>query len=199
MKFINTKISKKQAEFILHNHSNIFSYPIYHLDLINPKNKLKRFWKRKYNDTYVFIKRIFDIINIEDKTIYDFGCNIGTLSFLALEYNPKVVYGIDIDENILSLANYIKNINYAKKPIYFIKGDITSEKIVFKDNNLGLLVNLPFGPIETMVEDVTKFLSINATEILITDELYDDKLEHIFNKFYNIKKKFGYYNVYRHE
>jgi len=198
MKLINKLISKEEATYYMHNHSNIFSFPIYHESIIDPYKCFNRHWERRYNDTYIFLNKLFsDVISVKDKIIYDFTCNIGTNSFLVSNYKPTIVYGIDTDYICLLIAHYIKKSKFNNYLIYFIEGDITNEKVITdKKDTLGLLVNLPFNDLKSMYDQVHLFLDKNATDCLITDSLYDIELEDLFMQYYKQKEQYNYYSVY---
>jgi hypothetical protein len=197
MKLIRNVISKEEATYLIHNHPNIFSLPLYHDSIIDPHVPLNRIWGGKYNDTSIFLRSIFrDCLQIEGKIVYDFTCNIGTSSFLSLSYKPSVVYGIDIDTVCLLIARYIKEYMFSSNLIYFIEGDITTEKIVTNEkDSVGLLLNLPFGEIEDMYIQVSRFLKKNATNYLVTDNYKE--LEDLFLQYYTHKEECGHYNIYR--
>lgn len=199
MKLITENIDKKTASNYFHTHENIFSFPIYHKSIIDPNKKMNRMWNRRYNDSFVFLSKIFEsVFDINNKIIYDFTCNIGTNSFLALEYDPLMVYGIDNDYICLLISQYIKNNLFKNRNIYFFHGDITKENcIINKETDVcGLLINLPFSEETEMLTQVEKFLKINIVDNLITDSLYDNILEKIFLKYYTKKETYGYYSIY---
>jgi len=198
MKLITETISNDRASDIMHNSKNIFSLPIYHSELINPYRPLSRKWQRRYNDTYVIIRSILNKYNfIRNKVVYDITCNIGTMSFLFNEYNPKMIIGLDTDEEVLLLAQYIKNMKFQKANIFFICSDITTESVITREDNIGFLLNLPFHSINTMQKDIDSFLERNIPGMLFIDNMYDKYIYDIIIKRYKIEKKFAYYNLFK--
>tara|TARA_B100000242_G_scaffold294391_1_gene277092 strand:- start:5840 stop:6652 length:813 start_codon:yes stop_codon:yes gene_type:complete len=102
------------------NHS--FKLP-YDLETANPKQlshgknliKLER------------LKEIFNEIEIDQKSVLDVGCNEGFFSIFMAQSGAKVK-GIDIDQNRIKKANYIKELIASSLDLSFNQLDIYSDE-----------------------------------------------------------------------
>ena len=127
---------------LLYN-SNIHWNLIKNEDLTNIMHD-KKFTYGNYNKFYYkrFLEALKDtrlqILKQEwfkDKDCLDIGCNDGTLTIMiALEYQPKIIEGIDIDYSLIKLA--IKNMKYVMRKNLsqeFVNNLIIADK---KGNNI---------------------------------------------------------------
>tara|TARA_B100000212_G_C27328229_1_gene513358 strand:+ start:339 stop:1151 length:813 start_codon:yes stop_codon:yes gene_type:complete len=73
------------------------------------------------------LKEIFDVIGLDQKSVLDVGCNEGFFSIFMAEKGSKVK-GIDIDQNRINKANYIKSLLANSLDVSFSQMDIYSEK-----------------------------------------------------------------------
>lgn len=68
--------------------------------------------------------RDLSIVNFQEKTVLDIGCNFGFYSFLAKRLGAKKVVGIDIDERAITGCNLLKAL-YGLDDMHFYAGDLT--------------------------------------------------------------------------
>jgi putative methylase len=87
--------------------------------------------------------------DIENKTIYDFGCGTGILAIGAALLGAKKVVGFDIDKNAIVCADQNKTRMEKELPVEFVQADISSlsDKIASKELEPAdvVLMNPPFG------------------------------------------------------
>ena len=74
---------------------------------------------------YSRISKIFEILNLKNKRVLDMGCNEGFFSFKMEEEGAHVV-AIDIDNNRIEKANFIKSLIKPTANINFLNLDIYS-------------------------------------------------------------------------
>ena len=75
-----------------------------------------------YQSTIEFINYISKHINLKKKTLIDLACGGGAPTvYLAEQYKSSSIIGIDIDSNLLKIANNFKNKKKIKN-IKFLKG-----------------------------------------------------------------------------
>ena len=117
---------------------------------------------KTYESTIKFIKYISKHINLKKKTLVDLACGGGAPTiYLAEKYKSSSIIGIDIDTNLLRIANdyknkrKTKNVKFEKGNWYnvykqkkidgvisfqslsFIKGNLKEKISVFHKKNLG--------------------------------------------------------------
>ena len=87
--------------------------------------------------------------DIENKTIYDFGCGTGILSIGAALLGAKKVIGFDIDQTAINCADQNKKRMEEDLSIEFVQADISaiSDKIASNELEIAdvVLMNPPFG------------------------------------------------------
>lgn len=77
--------------------------------------------------------------DIEDKTVFDLGCGTGALSIAAALCGAKKVVGVDVDEDMISIAR--SNAENLDLDIEFVKADIAD----FIGECDTVVQNPPFG------------------------------------------------------
>lgn len=84
-------------------------------------------------------------INPRTKRIIDLGCGLGPVSFyLSLKTNAQII-GVDIQEDVINLANESLKLNQLENQVKFIHGDIREVHQQFETNTFDIVVcNPPF-------------------------------------------------------
>ena len=129
-----------------------------------------------------------DSINLNKKTIVDYGCGSGILGIAAIKLGAKFAYGIDIDSQALSIgiANAKKN-NISN--MSFISPKKFKEKAVAEL----LIANILFKPLLDLRETLSNIIKDKSTLVLSGIlENQVDNLIHEYKKDFDIislKKK----------
>jgi SAM-dependent methyltransferase len=71
------------------------------------------------------LAKLFDVIELEGKSVLDVGCNEGFFSFF-MQSKGAVVKGIDIDDQRINKAKFIKSVIAEETTVTFDKVDIYS-------------------------------------------------------------------------
>ena len=124
---------------------NYISYPEY-INKDELINKLNEIYSDNYyisNDTELIDDLTFIYQNyigdISAYNILDIGCNIGTYCFLSYYNKAKYIEGIDLNSNLIDIANETKNIlNINDNYINFINSDIFD--IDFKNKKFDIIL-----------------------------------------------------------
>jgi len=98
-----------------------------------------------------------DGLDLQDKTVVDFGCGSGILSLAALKLGAKKVIGIDIDPQALqaSLANAKRN-NVDDRLELYLPKDLPSGKPQFKADVV--VANILAGPLRELAPTIIDFV-----------------------------------------
>jgi len=124
--------------------------------------------KNTYESTIEFVKFISKHINLNKKNIIDLACGGGANTiYLAEKFKSSFIIGIDINKNLLKLANQETN----KKNIKNIKFLIGNWFDVVKKNIDGVIAFQALSFIEGSLEKKSLFL-IKKTLILWLFQLY---------------------------
>jgi len=94
-----------------------------------------------------------DSLNLQGKTVVDFGCGSGILSLAALKLGAKKVIGIDIDPQALqaSLANAIRNNVDDRLELYLPKDQPKCKADV-------VVANILAGPLRELAPTIIEFV-----------------------------------------
>ena len=78
-----------------------------------------------------FWRRLGERPNLENKSIFDFGCGHGSLCIDLANNGAELVTGIDLEDKLLSFANanLDTNFNHLKSTIEFKKKDLLNDKL----------------------------------------------------------------------
>jgi ribosomal protein L11 methyltransferase len=95
-----------------------------------------------------------DSLDLQDKTVVDFGCGSGILSLAALKLGAKKVIGIDIDPQALqaSLANAKRNNVDDRLELYLPKDQPTLKADV-------VVANILAGPLRELAPTIIEFVA----------------------------------------
>jgi len=98
-----------------------------------------------------------DGLDLQDKTVVDFGCGSGILSLAALKLGAKKVIGIDIDPQALqaSLANAKRN-NVEDRLTLFLPKDLPHDNSDFKADVV--VANILAGPLRELAPTIISFV-----------------------------------------
>lgn len=98
-----------------------------------------------------------DGLDLQDKTVVDFGCGSGILSLAALKLGAKKVIGIDIDPQALqaSLANAKRNNVDDRLELYLPKEQPTLKADV-------VVANILAGPLRELAPTIIEFVADNG-------------------------------------
>lgn len=106
------------------------STPIYYPDNKKLKEKLydlyhDDIYMSSFLDVYERLSYIYkNILDISEYSILDIGCNIGTYSFLSYYNNAKSIVGIDLNLELIKIANETKEHLNLSSNIEFIREDV---------------------------------------------------------------------------
>ena len=64
-----------------------------------------------------------DQFEIEGKDCLDVGCNAGYFLFRLLDKNPNFLFGIDLGENWIKVANELNEFHFKSDKVKFVTGD----------------------------------------------------------------------------
>jgi ribosomal protein L11 methyltransferase len=119
-----------------------------------------------------------DGLNLEGKTVVDFGCGSGILSLAALKLGAKEVIGIDIDPQALqaSRANAERNNVSDRLHLYLPKDQPTLKADV-------VVANILAGPLRELAPTITAFIAPNGLLALsgVLEE-QAESLQQIYNQ-----------------
>jgi len=98
-----------------------------------------------------------DGLDLQDKTVVDFGCGSGILSLAALKLGAKKVIGIDIDPQALqaSLANAKRN-NVDDRLELYLPKDLPQEMPEFKADVV--VANILAGPLRELAPTIIEYV-----------------------------------------
>lgn len=114
-----------------------------------------------------------DFANVKPKhTVLDFCSGTGIVPLLVKgKYHPKKVIGIEIQSDMVEMANRTKKINDFQDDIIFLEGDLKDNELLCKLGRVDVLtVNPPYKLRNAGIINETDKLSIARHEIMCTLE-----------------------------
>lgn len=193
-KLITKVLTDDQITTYLHDYVKIYSPLSYLYPYIDIRKPFNRWWDITFDGTYYVLLKLFSEYTnlISDKIVCDYGCNIGTYSFMMKDFNAKCVYGIDKDIVCLSIANSIKHkLNYVN--VFFYKGSFTYHFEPYVD--VGLLLHHGFK-YDNIIDITSNFVENNHPSTLIVNSTMMDQIDYIFKSSYKYKYSFPYFSIY---
>ena len=122
-------------------------------------------------------------IELKDKVIVEVGSGRGGgANFIARYYKPKLITGVDLSPNAVSLCNK----SYNLENLNFLVGD--SAKLPFKDNSVDVILNVEsshcYPSIPDFISEVCRVLKPGG-HFLYCDLVIDSDLHDHLNKLKN--------------
>ena len=122
-------------------------------------------------------------VELKDKVIVEVGCGRGGgANFIARYHKPKLITGVDLSPNAVSLCNK----SYNLENLNFLVGD--SAKLPFKDNSVDVILNVEsshcYPSIPDFISEVCRVLKPGG-HFLYCDLVIDSNLDDHLNKLKN--------------
>ena len=122
-------------------------------------------------------------VELKDKVIVEVGCGRGGwANFIARYHKPKLITGVDLSPNAVSLCNK----SYNLENLNFLVGD--SAKLPFKDNSVDVILNVEsshcYPSIADFISEVCRVLKPGG-HFLYCDLVIDSNLDDHLNKLKN--------------
>ena len=122
-------------------------------------------------------------LELKDKVIVEVGCGRGGgANFIARYHKPKLITGVDLSPNAVSLCNK----SYNLENLNFLVGD--SAKLPFKDNSVDVILNVEsshcYPSIPDFISEVCRVLKPGGHFLycdLVIDSNLDDHLNNMKN------------------
>jgi len=122
-------------------------------------------------------------VELKDKVIVEVGCGRGGgANFIARYHKPKLITGVDLSPNAVSLCNK----SYNLENLNFLVGD--SAKLPFKDNSVDIILNVEsshcYPSIPDFISEVCRVLKPGGHFLycdLVIDSNLDDHLNNMKN------------------
>ncbi len=123
-------------------------------------------------------------VELKDKVIVEVGSGRGGgANFIARYHNPKLITGVDLSPNAVSLCNKSYNLDN----LNFLVGD--SAKLPFEDNSVDVILNIEsshcYPSIPDFISEVCRVLKPDGHFLycdLVIDSDLDDHLNKLKNK-----------------
>ena len=122
-------------------------------------------------------------VELKDKVIVEVGCGRGGgANFIARYHKPKLITGVDLSPNAVSLCNKSYNLDN----LNFLVGD--SAKLPFEDNSVDVILNIEsshcYPSIPDFISEVCRVLKPDG-HFLYCDLVIDSDLDDHLNKLKN--------------
>ena len=122
-------------------------------------------------------------LELKDKVIVEVGCGRGGgANFIARYHKPKLITGVDLSPNAVSLCNK----SYNLENLNFLVGD--SAKLPFEDNSVDVILNVEsshcYPSIPDFISEVCRVLKPGG-HFLYCDLVIDSDLDDHLNKLKN--------------
>jgi len=129
---------------------------------------------------YYEVKKIFQDLDLDGKTILDVGSGKGLILYLATKFKFKYIYGVEISKNIFDISiNNLKDKNNIK---IFNKSFFDLEDKIFQEIDIYFLFN-PFPEIKLLIDKIMKLKNNKEILIIYINPVYGELfIENGFNE-----------------